>query len=125
PQRRERDLPVIRLRHPARLILRAEVDDGEASSSMGGLNVVSEKSLARGIDPVEVLVQVDTRVAGTLGVDQPPGQIQELELARLGIHARGRALRIRDGEEVKYQREFFREALVEQQKLAGDPLEGG
>ena len=50
---------------------------------------------------------------------------EHLALARLGVHARRRALGIGHGEEVEDQRQVLAEALVEQEELAGDPLARG
>ena len=84
--------------------------------------MVGEERLAGGVDPVQVLEQGDAGLAGALGADQALGHAQQLALARLGVHARRRALGVGHREEVEDQRQVLAEALVEQQQLAGDPL---
>ena len=87
-----------------------------------GLDVIGEEHLAGRVEPVQVLEHRDARLAGALGADQALGDAQQLALARLGVHARRRALGIGHGQEVEDQRQVLGEALVEQQQLAGDPL---
>ena len=83
----------------------------------------SRNSALRGIEPVEVLDQRHRRLLPrwSLWITWRM-HADELALARLGIEARRRALRVADAEEVEEQRQRLGEALVEQHHAPGDLL---
>src|SRR5207253_443148 len=62
-ERGEGDLPVEGLRHPGGLILGAEVDDRQALRPLDRLYLVGEEGLAGRVEPVQVFVEVDSRLA--------------------------------------------------------------
>ncbi len=121
-ERSERDLAVVGLRHPRRLVLGAEVADREAARPLGGLDVIGEEDLGGGVEPVKVLEHRDAGLARAPCTDQALGHVEQPALVGLGIHARRRALGVGHSEEIEDQRQVLAEALVEQQQLAGDPL---
>ena len=64
---------------------------------------------------MQVLEQVEARLAGALRAGQPLDQAEHLALARLRVHARHRPLGVGNGEEVEDQRQVVAEALVKQE----------
>ncbi len=74
---------------------------------------VLDELLARPIEPVEILEEEDGRLPGAARAGEPPDQVEELSLTRLGTERRSGPLGIRHAEEVEHEREPFGERLVE------------
>ena len=87
-----------------------------------GLDQRGEELLARGVDPVQVLDEVDHSVLAAAQLDQALDQPEEPPLPSLGVEHGAGALGVRDSEEVEDQAQVVREPRIQQQETAGDPL---
>ena len=69
---------------------------------------------------MQVVDEQDRRLAPAAGVHEPPGQLEELPLAGLRIHAGHRPLGIRNAEEVEQQGQRVGQRRIEQEERAGN-----
>ncbi len=121
-QRRQRDLAVGGLLHPARVVAGPQRGEDKRPCLRDSIDVVLEVGLADLVEPVEILVQVDGGRPAGARLDQPPPDREELAQARLRIHPRRRALGIGHSQEVEDERQVLPEGVVEEQEPAGDLL---
>ncbi len=69
---------------------------------------------------MKILEEEDGRLPGAARAGEPPDQVEELPLPRLGTEGRSRPLGIWHAEEVEHERQPVGERLVEQEHPPGD-----
>ena len=104
-KRQERQLEVVRVLHPAGVVLGAEGDQEERACAGHRVDQRLDERRAACVDPVEILPQQQRRLAAAAGLADLLREREEPSLPRLGSHAQRGIRGIGDTEEVEEQRQ--------------------
>jgi hypothetical protein len=124
-QRLQREPQVVRPVGPGRSRVRPDAGDHQGTRARNRVDELLDEGRAHAVDPLQVLHDEDRRLPAAPRAGEPPHQIEQAPLARLGVHARPGPPGVGHPEEVEQQRDLLDQRFVELDHEARDVVADG